>query len=1044
MAKIMLNRFTCSLKDYLGEHIFEEKWLIAVTLRAGFQWLESVVRAGQSILNVHVKTLKNAVLECARAGMEKSGVRFVTAAEEEMIIARIFGKIAGGGSGYLAVLEPGHKLAASIAGTIRDMRLAGIGERDIRPEFFESELKAKEIGRMFAEFNNELKNRKLFDYAGVLKTAIKNPPPHIRFIMPRDGEEALTGLEKKFWNSLPKERRIVLPVDEPCNFPGEKYSDADLLSYVMNPAEAPGPRHDGSVRVFRATGEVNEVHEVFRQCMENGISFDDAEIICTDGAAYIPLIYETALEISGAGAESVPVTFADGIPVTYSRPARALAGLFSWIRNEYTQSELTGLLREGLLKTTAGESHDVSYSRLAEILRCLRIGKGKERYGRIIKTVLDNVRTGEESRYIKFTKKGSREEAKIPKEQQIKSLEIIEKLVSDVLAYNIEPGNAQKTIVDGVMSFLENRSRRVNRFDEYCHQLFMEKLNELRDIIGDDEIPGLDVMKWIEERILSLNANAQRPREGCIHVSTVYRGGHSGRKNTFIVGLDDGRFPGGSNQDPLMLDGERKKISGQLPTSTGIQMKKERDFVSLLSRLRGNVTLSYSSRNLTDDTDNSPGKVIWSAFRLLSEKPEGDLDDLNDWLDDPVSFAPVCTPHCISPREWWLWRLCTGRSINNLNEVMAELYPHLNRGIKAVRERKSENFTIYDGFVPEAGKDYNPFKPGGFTISATAIETLGSCPMDFFFRYVLEIEKPETYKMSDAYWLEPFEIGNLLHSVFREFMSRLKAEELKPQVDRDEPLLMKILTQEIRSWKQIKPPPNDDVFDRTVRDLELAARIFLIEEEAQCRTVEPAFFEAAIGMQPEGTGTDIDDPEPAEIIVCNGKIIKARGRIDRIDRVPGSTSFMLWDYKTGSTWKYKKDSGKKGYHPYWQGRVVQNVLYSEMAKTVLKRKLSPEARVTSFGYFFPTGKGGGERIITGENELEAGKSILTMLCEMIAAGCFPYTDESGDVTYSDYKEITGDPDNAAEQIKRKLNNPGNELLALYRKLREYEGQNGNT
>ena len=54
------------------------------------------------------------------------------------------------------------------------------------------------------------------------------------------------------------------------------------------------------------------------------------------------------------------------------------------------------------------------------------------------------------------------------------------------------------------------------------------------------------------------------PRGGCLHVAHVLAGGHSGRPHTFIVGLDDGRFPGVGLQDPILLDEERR-ASPDLP-----------------------------------------------------------------------------------------------------------------------------------------------------------------------------------------------------------------------------------------------------------------------------------------------------------------------------------------------------------------------------------------------------------------------------------------------------------------------------------------------
>ena len=57
---------------------------------------------------------------------------------------------------------------------------------------------------------------------------------------------------------------------------------------------------------------------------------------------------------------------------------------------------------------------------------------------------------------------------------------------------------------------------------------------------------------------------------------------------------------------------------------------------------------------------------------------------------------------------------------------------------------------------------------------------------------------------------------------------------------------------------------------------------------------------------------------------------------------------------------------------------------------------------------------------------------------MIASGCFPFTDDPGDVAYSDYKDAFGDVDAGAGASSRKLGNRENESLEPFRRLRGYD------
>ncbi len=270
---------------------------------------------------------------------------------------------------------------------------------------------------------------------------------------------------------------------------------------------------------------------------------------------------------------------------------------------------------------------------------------------------------------------------------------------------------------------------------------------------------GLDIWKWLTDLCLSTPVRGEGPRPGRLHVAPVYGGGHSGRKHTFIVGLDDSRFPGAGLQDPLLLDGERIRVSDDLPTAASRLAGTVQGFARLLARLRGKVTLSYCCRSLEDDRDLFPSPMVLAAFRILSGNPEGDQDDLTRWLPDPASFAPDSLDRCLDLTESWVWWMCAGQEIEDPQAVIARSFPHLGRGFVAREARASDRFTEYDGHVPEAGLDLDPARPGGPVLSASALEKMGSCPLEYFFRYGLGIRPPDEIRVDPRIWLEPAERG---------------------------------------------------------------------------------------------------------------------------------------------------------------------------------------------------------------------------------------------------------------------------------------------
>ena len=84
----------------------------------------------------------------------------------------------------------------------------------------------------------------------------------------------------------------------------------------------------------------------------------------------------------------------------------------------------------------------------------------------------------------------------------------------------------------------------------------------------DSEAMSLDLWEWLSSLPGTVKVGGSGPRPGRLHVAHALSGGHSGRKQTFVVGLDDSRFPGAGLNDPLLLDEERGKLSPKLPKAS--------------------------------------------------------------------------------------------------------------------------------------------------------------------------------------------------------------------------------------------------------------------------------------------------------------------------------------------------------------------------------------------------------------------------------------------------------------------------------------------
>jgi ATP-dependent helicase/DNAse subunit B len=401
------------------------------------------------------------------------------------------------------------------------------------------------------------------------------------------------------------------------------------------------------------------------------------------------------------------------------------------------------------------------------------------------------------------------------------------------------------------------------------------------------------------------------------------------------------------------------------------------------------------------------------------------------------SFAPNQAQESLTESEWWLWRMSGTEAVIDPHSLLGARYPHLARGFELVRERGSDRFTPFDGRIEQPGPELDLTAADGPKVSASRLETLGQCPLRYFFRYVLEIELPEELAKDPAVWLDPLARGSLLHEVFEVFLNELIARKEIPETERDEARLLQILQDKIDQIRTMIPPPSESVFRAEAAQLRRTAQIFLREEEVYCRETgnRPQFLEVSIGMKNEERPTLIDVDEPIEVKLPDGRSLRVRGRIDRIDRVAGAkrNAFIIWDYKTGGSWKYTQDP------PFWAGRVVQHALYflAMNARLAALPKEFPGATIERFGYFFPSEKASGERIEYTTQELGAGREVLNRLARIASSGAFLATTEhESDCKFCEYQAICGDVALVAAASARKLQAPANTILKPYAELRQ--------
>ncbi|MFP6576852.1 MAG: PD-(D/E)XK nuclease family protein [Pirellulaceae bacterium] len=1039
-----MNRITQSISTVCRDQLLAEKWLLAPSLRVGYQWLDRVARAGQPVVNAHVKTLASMALDLVGPILASRSLTLVSPRAAVLIIDRVIRKLSQSQLDYLALAQPSAGLAETVLSSINAIRLAGLSATDLERSCFEVSRKGDDLERLLTHYLELLEEEKLVDYAWVLQEAAQQLESgasplsaDIQILVPEDLE--LTALETRLLASLSAQQLHleVDPVAVADAADGCLASDLELCRWLTRAPEAPKPLEDDTVKMRQAVGEVNEVRGVLRYCLQHQLPWDDVEVLHSDAECYVSLIYEAFSSLGEAGGElgeELPVTFAEGIPCWYSRPGRALLGWIQWTCQDCDQVELVRLVKEGLLQVDEADQENLDFVRLSKQIRGLGAGFGRDRFVPRIhrqQTVLRN-RLAEDQDSLPADVEPLTPAARLGLERDVADLERVEKIVQSLIAVTPQANASQQQIVSAAVEYLESVARSVSRLDRFALQKLVEELKDMAHWLGRGEgDSAIDIWEWLRVLPADSRVLGSTPRPGCLHVDSLVRGGHSGRTTTFIVGLDDGRFPGSGIQDPLLLDSERHKLSEQLPTASRRREERLESFARLLARLRGNLVLSFSCYGVTDDREMFPSPVLLTLFRLLSGNPERDQKELLSSLPVAESFAPAASAASLDMAEWWLWRLTEEDQVTNLDQFVDEQFPHLQEGRLAQQQWLSEEFTPYDGLVPAAGADLDPTVADGPVMSANRLQTVGECPRAFFFNYGLDLAPPDETVVDPDQWLDAMTRGLLLHELFEVFVRELVAEKRFPEVARDRDRLLELLNEQVEGYVERYPPVNEMTFQQERADMEQTALTFLREDELFCRKHDcrPLYLEASLGMSPGEHGTPLDREEAIPVTLADGKTIHVRGRVDRIDQLgeEGLKNYAVWDYKTGSTWGFEEAQ------PFQQGRKVQSFLYVAMVGHVIKQEIDPTAEVKHFGFFFPGTKAVGDRISWTPKQLAQGREILQNLCRVIVDGAFLATNDATDCRFCDYLPICGHEVESLAQLK--LDNPANDLLEPIRQLR---------
>ena len=1008
------------LKSLCIAYPTRSKWVFVPTHAIGRTLGERLVLEGTNWVNLRFVTPLEIALCMAGPFLVERGIDPSEEGLGPALMMRLLYDLPLDG-GYFRPLADHPTMAQALWTTVRELRMAGVRPEDLKPEVFSSPAKHAELVALFSAYLKYLEQHKRGDMATVYEEALKHPdwcPIQVADCWTELPDTAWGPLQRSLIDSMGGERvrpdafkfSEVLVPRRLMSRPAERIPPdpaVNPLSFLMTPASVPAQAAlESKIALFHAGGREAEIEEAFRRILASGTSLDQVEIACAS-EAHAMLIWEKALRYNW------PITLGMGIPAALTRPGRALIGFCDWIETDFSAGHFRRLLLSGDLGIR--EETGFTAGQAARLLARADAGWGRATYG----LALGRLHKSYQTRAEQDASAEDRADAQLKTELTERFRNWIEGLVASVPKPGADGKVELQDVVSGALDFLEHATARSNALDNRAAAALREYIDELR-ALGPFPCGLFQSLRFIRERIQSLQVAPERTRPGHLYVCGLSQCGYAGRQRLFIVGLEEGRVFSSSAEDAVLLDDERRSISTDLRLSTDRVDEAVYAFLTRLAVSTASVTFSYSCRDTREFRETYASWVMLQAFRLQQGNAALSYRELKAALGEPKSAVPSDREIALSSGDWWL-RSVAGTEDEG-GKTICSIFTNVAHGRAADNHRQSPEFTAFDGYVPHAGPALDPCAPET-ALSVTELEKAAECPFRFFLKRGLGVRPADDGERDKDIWLDPLTRGSELHDLYAALLRRSRDENRRPNKD-DGTWLFERAVARLEKLNEEMPAATLELLERESKDFLADVELF-IEAESVHSTSTPVGLEVSFGRALDDDNVEpLDRPEPVEVDLGKGLTFRIAGRIDRIDQV-GPSSFEVVDYKTGGFWRDNWQGVFSG------GTRLQHALYGLAAIELLKARYK-NPKVTAGVYYFSSHKGRQERVIIPSPARSAIAEVLGDLRDLIIKGEFTRAADENACRFCDYSAACRGEVN--RQAAEKL---ADSKLEAYRRLKAH-------
>jgi RecB family exonuclease len=704
------------------------------------------------------------------------------------------------------------------------------------------------------------------------------------------------------------------------------------------------PADDGAVRLLTAAGEAGEARAIVRELLREagrGVPFEEMAIVLARPDTYAPLFADLLARLG------IPHRLHPSLPLRYGRTARALLLLF----------RCRGLDRRAVMEfltfapapfaTMLGPDVPAWPSRWDQTSREAGIVSGYSRW-------LVGLRAWAEA---------EREAAEGERDADRRERRLRSAADADALLRVIELLNATLESLAGEATWAEWVEALRTAVDQWVAPGERDR-DAVLEVIAD--LGGLGSIRtraaWQEvEPVIEARLEWERlpldPVEGgAVHVGALDAMAGLPFRVVAIPGLVEGGYPGVFRPDPFLLDHEREALCGSasaappapaaaaraparraapegqlslfgldepdagtgavrggpapaplagraLLTSQDRLLEARRLFHRALSQAGERLILSYPRAEARTGRERLPSLFFAAAASTLAGRPLAGAELEQAVTEDALARLPL--EDALDPGERDRVRLLAEEGAAT---AIAAGSPYFRQSRLASQARWSGRLTRYAGLVadlaPALAARLDPLQVP-FPVSASRLATYARCGFQYLLQNVLRLQpapEPEERRR-----LDPLERGDLFHRVAERFLRERRERGELPVRDDDamRARLRELAEQALDGLVRGAPPRFTLLWEREKRRFHETAREWLRREAALAARSTPAHFEVSFGLGLSPRDGEPHDPEPLEIDLGDGRLLRVSGKIDRIDR-RAEGGLVLRDYKTG---KAPRDDG---------------------------------------------------------------------------------------------------------------------------------------